>query len=214
MEVVLNNVSKSIRNVPVIQNVSLSLKGGYVYGLQGYNGSGKTMLMRIIAGLLKPSEGNVQINGRILGQELDFPPSIGILLENPSFLPNYTGLENLSLIAAIKGEAGKEMLRETLLRVGLNPDDKRKYRKYSLGMKQRLGIACAIMEKPDILLLDEPTNALDTEGIQMMTEVVCYERERGALVVLASHEQSRLEKLSDIIYTIENGRISECRELN
>ncbi len=211
MEIILNNVSKQIRRTPIVCNVSIHLKSGNIYGLQGCNGSGKTMLMRLISGLLKPTSGFIQIDQQILGKDLDFPGSIGVLLENPSFLPNYTGEQNLSLIASIKGSANITDIRKSLLRVGLNPDDKRKYRKYSLGMKQRLGIACAIMESPELLLLDEPTNALDATGVQLITDVIYQERDRGALIILASHDRSCLEKLSNVIYTIEDGRISDVR---
>lgn len=207
MEIQLEHVSKTLKGTKIIDDVSLHLTSGKVYGLKGYNGSGKTMLMRVVAGLLKPTSGEVRLDGKVLGRDLDFPPSVGLFLENPAFLPNYTGLENLMLIASLKGVANEEKVREAIARVGLDPDDTRKYRKYSLGMKQRLGIACAIFETPDILLLDEPTNALDRDGVQLVSDIIRSERERGALIVMASHEQERLESLADVIFTIEHGRI-------
>lgn len=207
MEITLNNVSKTIRRTAVIDRVSLHLEGGKVYGLKGYNGSGKTMLMRLIAGLLHPTEGEVRIDGKMLGKDIDFPPSIGLLLENPAFLAQYTGFENLKLIAALNGTADDCQICAALERAGLDPDDRRKYRKYSLGMKQRLGIACAVFEKPDILLLDEPTNALDADGVERISQIIREECKRGALVVLTCHEQTRLDALADTIYTIEHGRI-------
>ena len=208
MEIVLDNVTKTLHGSAIINGVSLRLASGHVYGLQGYNGSGKTMLMRLIAGLLLPTSGTVQIDGRTLGKDLDFPPSIGVLLENPAFLPAYTGVENLQLIASLRGVADDAQIKAAVARVGLDPKDKRKYKKYSLGMKQRLGIACAVFEKPDIIILDEPTNALDTDGVELVSEIISQERARGALIVLASHEKEYLHGLSDEIYTVENGRIT------
>ena len=210
MEIVLERVSKTLRGAEIIRDVSLHLVGGRVYGLQGYNGSGKTMLMRIVAGFLRPTSGRVLIDGKCLGRDLDFPPSIGMLLENPAFLPGYTGMDNLSLIASLKGTVSESQIKEAIIRVGLDPTDKRKFRKYSLGMKQRLGIACAIFEKPDCILLDEPMNALDLDGVELVSNLIRQEKERGALVILTSHDQSRLEELSDEIYIIENGRIVSC----
>lgn len=207
MKLTLENVSKTLKGTKLIENVSLTLVGGRVYGLQGYNGSGKTMLMRLMAGLIRPTEGQIDIDGQVLGRDIDFPPSIGLLLENPAFLPNYTGMENLTLIASLNGRADNARIREGIARVGLDPEDKRKYRKYSLGMKQRLGIACAIFETPDMILLDEPTNALDPDGVALVNDIIKQERERGALVVLASHAQESMESLADEIYVIEQGKI-------
>ncbi len=207
MEIVLDNVTKTLHGTTVIDGISARFTSGHVYGLQGYNGSGKTMLMRLIAGLLLPTSGSVQIDGKTLGKDMDFPPSIGVLLENPAFLPGYTGVENLQLIASLRGVADDAQIKTAISRVGLDPEDKRKYKKYSLGMKQRLGIACAVFEKPDIIILDEPTNALDTDGVELVAEIISQERAREALIVLASHEKEYLYSLTDEIYTIENGRI-------
>ena len=198
MEIILDNVTKTLHGATIINRVSLRLTGGHVYGLQGYNGSGKTMLMRLIAGLLLPTDGSVQIDGKTLGKDMDFPPSIGVLLENPAFLPGYTGVENLQLIASLRGVADEAQIKAAISRMGLDPEDKRKYKKYSLGMKQRLGI----------IILDEPTNALDTDGVELVAKVIFQERARGALIVLASHEKEYLYGLTDEIYTIENGRIT------
>lgn len=168
----LKNVTKMIRGTEIIKNVSVEFEDGIVTGINGINGSGKTMLMRLISGLIKPTEGEVIIDGKVLGKDIAFPKSIGILIENPAFIDYYSGFENLRLLALIQKKIGVEEIREALLAVGLNPDDKKKYKKYSLGMKQRLGIAAAIMESPDIILLDEPTNALDTEGIERIKKIV------------------------------------------
>lgn len=208
MNISINAASKYIRGNLILQNVDISLTGGKIYGLQGPNGSGKTMLMRLICGLMRPNKGAVYIDGKQLHKELDFPGSLGMLIENPAFLPQYTGVENLRLLAEIKGIAGIEDIRRTLLAVGLDPDDKRKYRKYSLGMKQRLGIAAAVMEKPELILLDEPTNALDDSGVEQICSLIRGERDRGALVILACHDASILEKLADEIYTVIDGRVT------
>lgn len=208
MNISINSASKYIRRNMILQDVDISLTGGKIYGLQGPNGSGKTMLMRLICGLIRPNKGAVYIDGKQLHKDLDFPESMGMLVENPAFLPQYTGVENLRLLAEIKGIAGIEDIRQTLLAVGLNPDDKRKYRKYSLGMKQRLGIAAAIMEKPELILLDEPTNALDYSGVEQICSLIRRERDRGALVILACHDASVLEKLADEIYTVIEGRVA------
>lgn len=205
MEITVQNARKIIHKNVILQNVNLQWHSGKVYGLQGPNGSGKTMLMRMIAGLIRPTSGTVWIGGKRLGEDIDFPSSMGMLLETPAFLPGYTGYKNLELLASIKGTANELQIRKTILDVGLSPDDKRKYRKYSLGMKQRLGIAAAIMEMPDLILLDEPTNALDADGVEEVCALIRRERNRGALVVVACHDGEILEKVSDEIYLVTNG---------
>lgn len=201
------NATKSIRGALILDNVNVEFESGKIYGLQGPNGSGKTMLMRMVGGLIQPSSGEVFIDGEKLGQSFDFPTSMGLLIENPAFLPNYTGLKNLELLAGIKGNVDLEQLRQTIRDVGLNPDDKRKYRKYSLGMKQRLGIAAAIMEKPELILMDEPTNALDDAGVEQICQLLQRERDRGALILMACHDAAILEKMADEIYTIYEGKV-------
>lgn len=201
------NATKYIRGALILDNVNVEFESGKIYGLQGPNGSGKTMLMRLIGGLIRPASGEVNIDGNKLGQSFDFPASMGLLIENPAFLPNYTGLKNLELLAGIKGNVDMEQLRQTIRDVGLNPDDKRKYRKYSLGMKQRLGIAAAIMEKPELILMDEPTNALDDAGVEQICQLLQRERDRGALILMACHDAAILEKMADEIYTIYEGKV-------
>ena len=170
--IVIQNLSKTIKKNVVIQDISMELQSGTVYGFKGINGSGKTMLMRLICGLIRPTQGEVSINGKVLGKDLSFPESVGVFLENPAFLGSYSGFQNLKLLASIKSVADDEAIRSALSRVGLRPDDHKKYRKYSLGMKQRLGIAAAIMEKPDIVILDEPTNSLDADGVNLVKSVI------------------------------------------
>ena len=200
------NATKYIRGALILDKVNVEFESGKIYGLQGPNGSGKTMLMRLVGGLIRPTSGEVYIDGNKLGQSFDFPTSMGLLIENPAFLPNYTGLKNLELLAGIKGNVSLEQIRQTIRDVGLNPDDKRKYRKYSLGMKQRLGIAAAIMEMPDLILMDEPTNALDDAGVEQICQLLYRERDRGALILMACHDAAILEKMADEIYTIYEGK--------
>lgn len=208
-EIVVNEVSKSIYGVPIINSVSMKLVSGNVYGFQGINGSGKTMLMRLICGLIYPTKGEIIIDGKRLGKEITFPQSVGLLLENPAFLDSYTGYENLEMLASIKNIITREEIHEAITSVGLDPLDKRKYKKFSLGMKQRLGIAAAIMEKPDILILDEPTNSLDSSGVSLVKTIIAKERERGAIIILACHDLPVLQDVSDEIFLLEQGKITE-----
>lgn len=208
-EIQIEHVTKKIKGAVVVDQVSLNLHSGQVVGLSGVNGSGKTMLMRLTAGLLIPTEGRIVINGKILGKDMEFPESIGILIENPAFLDSYSGFQNLKLLASIQNRIEDSDIRETLTRVGLSPDDRKKYKKYSLGMKQRLGIAGAILEKPDITILDEPTNALDQSGIEILKQIVREEKARGALVLLSCHDKSVLEEMADEIHYMENGKMVE-----
>ena len=207
MSIEFKNVSKKLGNNIVINDVNIEIKKGIVTGLKGINGSGKTMMMRLIAGLIYATKGEVVIDGKVMGKDISFPPSIGLMLENPAFLPGYNGFENLKMLASIKGEIKDEKIDEVLETVGLAAIDK-KYRKYSLGMKQRLGIAAAIMEEPDIILLDEPTNSLDASGVEMVQKIVAREKERGATVILSCHDSALLESMCDEIFNIEVGEIT------
>lgn len=212
MEIILNNVTKIIKRNTVVDKVTLTLHSGTVYGLCGYNGCGKTMLMRLIAGLIIPTSGEILIDGKKLGKQLDFPESMGILIENPSFLGGTSGFENLRMLGSIRSKVTDDIIRNSIVRVGLNPDDKKKYRKYSLGMKQRLGVAAAIMEAPDLIVLDEPTNALDSDGVKIVQNIITQEKTRGALVIVTCHDKSILEDVSDVIYNIEHGKITSKQE--
>lgn len=205
--IVIQNLSKTIKKNVVIQDISMELQSGTVYGFKGINGSGKTMLMRLICGLIRPTQGEVSINGKVLGKDLSFPESVGVFLENPAFLGSYSGFQNLKLLASIKSVADDEAIRSALSRVGLRPDDHKKYRKYSLGMKQRLGIAAAIMENPDIVILDEPTNSLDADGVNLVKSVIKDEKKRGALVIISCHDAELLQDLSDETFLLEQGRL-------
>ncbi len=207
MNIKISHVSKTIKNNPVIKDVSMELQSGAVYGFKGINGSGKTMLMRLISGLIRPTQGEISMNGKILGKDISFPNSIGVFLENPAFLEAYSGFNNLKLLASIKSVASDDDIRNTLLRVGLDPDSNKKYKKYSLGMKQRLGIAAAIMEKPEIVILDEPTNSLDEDGVDLVKHIVRNEKERGALVIVSCHDEEILKGMSDEVFLLEQGRL-------
>ena len=208
MTIEVKNVTKVLRKITVLEDVTLTLESGTIYGLRGVNGSGKTMLMRLIAGLIRPTRGMVLLDGKQLGKELSFPPDMGMLIENPAFLDGYTAAQNLRLLAGIRKKVWEERVQEVLLQVGLGYEDKRKYRQFSLGMKQRLGIAGAVLEHPALLLIDEPTNALDTDGIEMVQELLMEEKKRGALIVLACHDYSILQSLSDVLYSVKEGRVT------
>lgn len=207
-QIEIKNVTKIIKHNTVIDNVNLTVNSGKITGLKGVNGSGKTMLMRLVSGLILPTSGEIIIDGETLGKDITFPRSIGTLIENPAFLDNYSGFQNLKLLASIQGKISDEEIREAIIAVELNPDDKKKFRKYSLGMKQRLGIAAAVMERPDIIILDEPTNALDSDGVHMVKRILQKEKERGALILISCHDLDILKELSDVIYLMNVGRLS------
>lgn len=204
----LEDYCKSFKSAEVLKNINLTLESGKVIGLKGKNGSGKTMLMRAISGLILPTSGKVYINDKELGRHISFPPSIGILIENPSFISNYTGFKNLKILASIQNRISDDEIRDAIRKVGLDPDDKRTIKKYSLGMKQRLGIAAAIMERPDIVILDEPINALDEAGAGLIKGLLDELKANGSLIIIACHDTEELNYLSDEIYEIYDGEIT------
>lgn len=204
----LEDYCKSFKSAEVLKNINLTLESGKVIGLKGKNGSGKTMLMRAISGLILPTSGKVYINDKELGRHISFPPSIGILIENPSFISNYTGFKNLKILASIQNRISDDEIRDAIRKVGLDPDDKRTFKKYSLGMKQRLGIAAAIMERPDIVILDEPINALDEAGAGLINGLLDELKANGSLIIIACHDTEELNYLSDEIYEIYDGEIT------
>lgn len=210
MKITLNNVCKSIQGAQILKDISLEFESAHIYSLYGANGSGKTMLMRAIAGLMKIDGGHVIIDGSEIGKDQDFPDSIGFIIENPSFLNTYTGFDNLKLIAELKRIADDKAICDALERVGLDPKDKRKFKKYSLGMKQRLGIAAAIMEKPELIVLDEPTNALDEDAVELLINILKEEKARGALIILACHDFEFMSQVADRIFYLKAGRL--CKE--
>lgn len=210
----VEEINKKIGVDDVLCEISLSMEKGKIYGLQGKNGCGKSMLMRVICGLVLPTSGRIMIDGGELGKELSFPESIGVFIEKPGFLDAYSGFQNLSMLASIKKKIGGREIKQTLKRVGLEDVMHKKYKKYSLGMKQKLGIAAVIMEQPDIVILDEPANALDEKSEQRLWQIVKEEKERGALVIISCHTSEVLEEISDEIFKMDQGQITEhivCR---
>lgn len=212
-EIEVKNLCKTINKNMVLDNINLHMVSGQVYGFQGINGSGKTMLMRALIGFIHPTSGTILINQKELGKDMDFPKSIGFLLENPTFLDMYSGPDNLRLIAGVDNNISADMINKEIdsliEEVGLKSARNKKYKKYSLGMKQRLGIAAAVLGNPDIVVLDEPTNALDDDGKDMVKRIVKMQKERGALVIISCHEMQTLEELSDEIVRLKEGRICE-----
>lgn len=204
MKIKIEHLTKTIKGACVLDDVSMELESGNIYGFQGKNGSGKTMLLRAVSGLIYATKGTIQIDGKVIGKDMAFPPEVGVLIENPAFLGEYSGYDNLKMLVSIKGK--DVQIKEVLRKVGLDPCDKRKYRKYSLGMKQRLGIACAIMEDPKLLILDEPFNALDQTGQQEIAQIIVEMKKKGCLILLTSHDKEELEKLSDVIFLVEDGK--------
>lgn len=211
MDIQIEALTKRIQGTTVLSNVNLHMESGKIYGLLGRNGSGKTMLMRAICGLIRPSEGRIVIDGKEQWKDFSYPPDLGMLIETPSFLPDFTGYENLEMLASIRRKIKADDIRQSLEKLGLDPEDRRKTRKYSLGMRQRLGIACAIMEKPRLLVLDEPFNGLDVDGYELARSIILEERQRNALIILACHTREDLENLSDVIYQVELGKFSLYR---
>ncbi len=212
-EIEVKNLCKTINKNMVLDNINLHMVSGQVYGFQGINGSGKTMFMRALIGLIHPTSGKILINQKELGKDMDFPKSIGFLLENPTFLDMYSGPDNLRLLAGVDNNISADMINKEIdsliEEVGLKSAGNKKYKKYSLGMKQRLGIAAAVLGNPDIVVLDEPTNALDDDGKYMVKRIVKMQKERGALVIISCHEMQTLEELSDEIVRLKEGRICE-----
>lgn len=203
----IKNYCKSIKSRPILNNVSYNFEYGKIYGIYGHNGSGKTMLLRAIAGLLVPDSGSVVIDGKVLHKDMSFPPSIGIVIENMNLLPQYNAFDNLKILGKIKKTATDEDIKTALERVGLKSD--LKVKKFSLGMKQRLNIAQAVFEKQKIILLDEPTNALDNDGVQLIYKLLKEEKERGALVVITTHHKEDLEEICDIVLKMTEGELHE-----
>ena len=207
MELIADRISKTIRGKTILSDISLRLESGNIYGFVGRNGCGKTMLFRALSGLMSVTSGTITWNGKILKKDFSVLPNLGILLENITLYPEMTGFQNLNYLAGIRKSIGKAEIDTALDRVGLEPSDTRRYSKYSLGMKQRLAIAQAIMERPDVLMLDEPTNSLDDQGVEDIRKLILEEKERGALILLASHNREDIRLLADHLYKMENGRI-------
>lgn len=208
MKIEIRNVTKVIKKTKVIDNVDITFEGGKIYGLSGKNGCGKTMLMRLISGLIYPTEGEVVIDGKILGKDCSFPKSIGLLIENPAFLEEYTAYENLRMLNGVGGNRlDKEEMLRLIQSVGLDPHDSRKYYKFSLGMRQRLGIAAAIMGKPDVILLDEPINAIDEDGVSEIRDLIRSLSGEDRIIIIACHDKEEMEYMADEIIYMKDGKI-------
>lgn len=208
----LQNVTKRIKENTVLDNVSYTFKSGFVYGLYGQNGSGKTMLLRAISGLINLDSGSIFIDGEKLHDKIEFPPETGIVIENMELLPECSAKRNLQMLAKIKNIADEKDISFSLERVGLDPDSDKKVKKFSLGMKQRLNIAQAIFENQKIILLDEPTNALDEDAVQLIYKIIREEKSRGATIIVATHHKEDLKKVCDVILKIAEGKIVEENE--
>ena len=207
MNIEICNYTKKLSKNLVLENINLSLSGGKIYGFVGKNGSGKTMLMRAICGLILPTSGFVKINNKIIGKDISFPDSVGALIENPGFISEYSGFQNLKILAQIQKKIDDKKIVDTMRMVGLDPNEKKSFRKYSLCMKQKLGIAQALMEDPELILLDEPTNALDEKSVENILSIIEKEKAKDKLILIASHDKLILEQICDEIINIENGRI-------
>lgn len=208
----LQNVTKRIKENTVLDNVSYTFKSGFVYGLYGQNGSGKTMLLRAISGLINLDSGSIFIDGEKLHDKIEFPPETGVVIENMELLPECSAKRNLQMLAKIKNIADEKDISFSLERVGLDPDSDKKVKKFSLGMKQRLNIAQAIFENQKIILLDEPTNALDEDAVQLIYKIIREEKSRGATIIVATHHKEDLKEVCDVILKIAEGKIVEENE--
>lgn len=203
----IKNLTKRFGTTTVLEDISMTLQPGFIHAFVGRNGSGKTMLMKHILGFVQPSDGFVAIDGKIVGKDLEIPQNVGAIIENPGFLPEYSAFQNLKLLAMVRGTTDDARIREMIRKVGLDPDSSKRVGKYSLGMRQRLGIAQALMEDPDILLLDEPLSGLDNEGVEEMRRLLLKEKEKGKLIVIASHSKEDIDILCDEVFRFDRGKI-------
>lgn len=205
MELIAENVNKIIDKKIILNDVSLKLRSGMIYGFVGRNGSGKTMLFRALSGLMSIDSGTVSLDGKVLHKDFDVLPDLGIMIENAGLYPQLSGFDNLKRLSSIRKKAADDTIREYIRTVGLDPDDKKPFRKYSLGMKQRLVFAQAIFEDQKILMLDEPTNAMDDSGVQMVRDIL-LERKKDSIILIASHNREDIDLLADIKYRVSNGQ--------
>lgn len=207
----VKNVTKIYGQQTVLDNVSLTCETGKIYGLVGRNGSGKTVLLKCICGLVQPSIGEISVWGQRIGKDIDFSDNVGFIIEAPGFLPHESGLANLKHLASIRGKISIADMRKSIELVGLDPNSKKKVGKYSMGMRQRLGIAQAIMEKPSLLILDEPMNGLDNQGVQYIRSVLKSLKESGATILLASHFMEDIDFLCDEVYQMDCGVLARLQ---
>lgn len=209
--IVIKALTKKFKETVVLDNVNISFKKGKIHGLIGRNGSGKTMLMKSICGIVPPTSGEITVNGKRIGKDVDIPKNVGVIIETPGFIPNYSAYSNLKFLAALNGKIGRNEIRNAIGSVGLDPDDKKKVGKFSLGMRQRLGLAQAIMEDPELLILDEPMNGLDKDGVKDMREYLLALKARGKTLLIASHSAEDIDVLCDTVCEMDKGRLSVVR---
>ena len=207
----VKNVFLTLQKNEILKNVSERFERGKIHGLIGRNGSGKTMLMKCICGFVRPSSGEITVDGKRIGRDRDFPENVGIIIETPGFIPYYSGLKNLKLLADLRGKISKDDVRRTMEQVGLDPNLKRHVRKYSLGMRQRLGLAQAIMEDPELLVLDEPMNGLDKDGVHDMRQYLLDLKAKGKTILIASHSAEDIDVLCDTVCEMDKGLLSKVR---
>lgn len=212
MIIEVNEVYKKYDDATVLDNVSLEIEKGKIYGLVGRNGSGKTVLMKCICGLIKPTSGEVKVAGKTVGKDVDIPEDIGVIIETPGFIPNYSGFKNLKLLASVRNKISNEEIRKSMEIVGLEPKSRKHVGKYSLGMRQKLGIAQAIMEKPKILILDEPMNGLDNQGVADMRKLFLKLKEQWRTMLVASHNREDIDVLCDEVYEMDHGILTTERK--
>lgn len=208
----IENLNKQFKSQLVLNNINVKFSNGHIYGIIGRNGSGKTVLLKCICGFLKPTTGVISVNHKIVGKDIDFPENVGFIIETPGFLLNYSGYKNLKYLASIREKIDSNEIKESMSLVGLDSADKKHVGKYSMGMRQRLGIAQAIMEKPDILVLDEPMNALDKNGVEEMRRLFLKMKSEGKLILLTSHNREDIEILCDEVYEMEEGILNKLKE--
>ena len=204
----IKNLRMTFGRDEVLKGITHSFEKGKVHGIVGNNGSGKTVMMKCICGFLKPTSGTVKVDGKVIGRQEDFPKNLGLIIEAPGFLPHLSGFRNLSILASVNKKIDKNRIKETIRLVGLDPDMKKPVGKYSLGMRQRLGIAQAIMEDPELLILDEPFNGLDKNGVQDMRELVKSLAEKGKTIILSSHNPADIDTLCDTVCEMDGGILS------
>ncbi len=205
----IKDVSLTIKKTEILKHITVDFEKGKIHGLIGRNGSGKTMLMKCICGFVKPTEGEIFVNGKQVGKDCDFPDSVGLIIETPGFIPYYSGYKNLKLLADLRKRITGEQVKEVMQQVGLDPELKRHVRKYSLGMRQRLGLAQAIMENPELLILDEPMNGLDKEGVSDMRRYLLDLKELGKTILIASHSAEDIAVLCDRVWEMDKGVLTE-----
>ena len=205
----VEGVSKDFKGARVLNNVNVSFEQGKIHGIIGRNGSGKTVLIKTICGFIHPDQGRVVVDGKVIGKEVDFPQNIGAIIEAPGFLPTVSAYKNLEYLASLRGVIGKDEIRKAISLVGLDPDDKKHVGKYSLGMKQRLGLAQAIMENPDILILDEPMNGLDNTGVSEMRKLLLQFKADGKTIIIVSHNSEDISMLCDTVHEMDRGILTK-----